>query len=266
MQKFITLLAVLAIGIKAYCQDIIILRNGDELKAKVTEITETTIKYHKWDNLTGPVYNIAKAEVFKVKYENGQSDFFGNVPSSVQPQTTEPVKQSNKGKDMPTQVVIVEDVKKSYPTPPTVNTPYYYDEQRGKLTLLEEVKFDTAKVRSGWWGKHNIITLQGTYSNVQVSKKWNPVFIVKFDNPAIEPYKNMVLNTAEINDDLKRREWVAVTQGAHGIQEQQDEVRISFNRIGVGTYLITLDDKLKPGELFFMIKGSDTVYAFGYSK
>lgn len=56
--------------------DEIILKNGDELKGKVVEITETVIKYRRCNNLTGPIYSIPKADVFLIKYPNGTRDVF----------------------------------------------------------------------------------------------------------------------------------------------------------------------------------------------
>ncbi len=78
MKKIITFLLLLSGG-QIFSQDVIIKSNGDELKAKVVELTETTIKYKSEDNLDGPIYNIPKSEVFKVKYGTGKSDFFGTT-------------------------------------------------------------------------------------------------------------------------------------------------------------------------------------------
>jgi hypothetical protein len=55
-------------------QDVIFKNDKTELKAKVSEITETGIKYKKWDNLDGPVYTISKSEVFMILYSNGQKE------------------------------------------------------------------------------------------------------------------------------------------------------------------------------------------------
>ncbi len=52
-------------------QDIVILKNGDELKAKVDEITDENIKYFKWENLNGAKYSIKKVDVFMIRYQNG---------------------------------------------------------------------------------------------------------------------------------------------------------------------------------------------------
>ncbi len=51
--------------------DIIILKNGDEILAKVLEIGTSEIKYLRCDNLTGPNYTIRKFEVFMIKHPNG---------------------------------------------------------------------------------------------------------------------------------------------------------------------------------------------------
>jgi len=70
----LTFLLVIANNIRA--QDIIILTNGDEIQSIVTEIGLDVIKYHKFDNQTGPLYNIAKSQVFMIKYQNGTKDVF----------------------------------------------------------------------------------------------------------------------------------------------------------------------------------------------
>ncbi len=54
--------------------DIIIFSNGDEVKGKVQEITETEIKYKRCDNLTGPTYTANKSKVFMIRYANGTKD------------------------------------------------------------------------------------------------------------------------------------------------------------------------------------------------
>jgi hypothetical protein len=82
-------LIVLVISIAAAtagAQDIIVLRNGDEIKSKVIEITPTEIKYKKFDNLGGPTIDILKSDVFMIKYANGTKDV---MASSISPASTE---------------------------------------------------------------------------------------------------------------------------------------------------------------------------------
>jgi hypothetical protein len=57
-------------------QDLIIMRNGDEIKARVEEVGQAEIKYKKFENLTGPTYTVHKSDVFMIRYENGQRDVF----------------------------------------------------------------------------------------------------------------------------------------------------------------------------------------------
>lgn len=63
----------------AFCQDVILKKSGDEIKAKVNEITETDIKYHKFDNLDGPAYTIKKSDVFMITYKNGSKEVFNST-------------------------------------------------------------------------------------------------------------------------------------------------------------------------------------------
>jgi hypothetical protein len=64
-------------------QDIIVKNDKTEIKAKVTELTETGIKYKKWENIDGPVYTISKAEVFMILYANGQRELITALPVAV---------------------------------------------------------------------------------------------------------------------------------------------------------------------------------------
>lgn len=66
-------------SLHSYSQDIIILKNGNENKAKVTEIGLNDIKYKDYSNLTGPTYTISKSKVFLIRYENGKKDVFTEI-------------------------------------------------------------------------------------------------------------------------------------------------------------------------------------------
>ena len=84
MKKTVTLLATL-IGSMAIlsAQDIITLKSGDEIKAKVQEIGTDNVKYKKYENLTGPVYTLLKTDIFMIKYENGERDIFKDAPKAA---------------------------------------------------------------------------------------------------------------------------------------------------------------------------------------
>jgi hypothetical protein len=81
MKKIISILAAITffgMGVKA--QDIITLKNGDEIRAKVQEIGLSDVKYKKYDNLAGPTYTLLKTEILLIKYENGEKDIFKDAP------------------------------------------------------------------------------------------------------------------------------------------------------------------------------------------
>ena len=58
------------------CGDIIVLKNGNEIKAKVLEITTEVVKYKRCDNLDGPLISIAKPKLFMIRYKNGTKEVF----------------------------------------------------------------------------------------------------------------------------------------------------------------------------------------------
>ncbi len=72
------------------CGDIITLKNGDEIVAKVLEVSQTTIKYKKCNNLDGPLMVESVDNVFMIKYVNGSKDVF-NKPAK--PKVDSPKKE-----------------------------------------------------------------------------------------------------------------------------------------------------------------------------
>lgn len=74
---FLTCLLIFPVLIKS--QDIIFKINGDEIEAKVTEVSEEVIKYYKFNKTEGPLYSIKVSNVFMIKYADGSKDVFGIV-------------------------------------------------------------------------------------------------------------------------------------------------------------------------------------------
>lgn len=66
--------------------DNIVLKSGDEISAVVEEVSETSIRYRRCDNKSGPSYSISKNNVFMVKYFNGTKDVF-NLHKEVKPES-----------------------------------------------------------------------------------------------------------------------------------------------------------------------------------
>lgn len=75
MKPFIILLFSYCLTTGAIAQDIIVKNDKTEIKAKIEEITETTIKYKKFEMLDGPIYNINVNDVFMIMYKNGAKEY-----------------------------------------------------------------------------------------------------------------------------------------------------------------------------------------------
>ena len=72
MKKF-ALIVILAVAscLSAKAQDIIKFRNGEEVEAKVVEVTSYEIRYKRIDNPNGPVYIDSVRDIASITYENG---------------------------------------------------------------------------------------------------------------------------------------------------------------------------------------------------
>ena len=83
MKILLLLLIAISAATTGFAQDIIVKKTGEEIQAKVQELTPEAIKYRRFDYLDGPVYSIWKREVFMIRYENGTKDLIN--PSSPAP-------------------------------------------------------------------------------------------------------------------------------------------------------------------------------------
>lgn len=59
-----------------FAQDIIIKRDGSEENVKIVEVSGGHIKYRKWTNQNGPIYNIPTTDIFIIKYMDGRKEVF----------------------------------------------------------------------------------------------------------------------------------------------------------------------------------------------
>ena len=63
----------------AKAQDVIVLKNTEEIQAKILEIAPNTVTYVEWDFQDGPTRIINKRDIFVVKYQNGKKEVFANA-------------------------------------------------------------------------------------------------------------------------------------------------------------------------------------------
>ncbi len=55
-------------------QDLIVLKDANEISVKVQTITPKSVYYKRWSNIEGPTYEIPKSNIFFIKYQNGEKD------------------------------------------------------------------------------------------------------------------------------------------------------------------------------------------------
>lgn len=100
MKSIFTILIFAISTLSLTAQDIIVKNDKTEIKAKIEEITETTIKYKKIEMLDGPSYNINKRDVFMIIYKNGTKGYMETTAS--QPVVASPQPQSVQENRQPT--------------------------------------------------------------------------------------------------------------------------------------------------------------------
>ena len=89
MKRFcIFIIGLLFFGIgSAIAQDLIILKDGNIIEAKITEISTTEIRYKRFTHLDGPTVVISAADVLSIRYENGTSETINAAPATAQRNT-----------------------------------------------------------------------------------------------------------------------------------------------------------------------------------
>jgi uncharacterized protein (TIGR02145 family) len=90
MKKLLILFFVFS-NVILYAQDNILQTNGEEIQAKVIEITPDMIKYKKYTNQDGPVYSIYKKDVQTIVFEDGSTETFNIKPVAKKPEKKESV-------------------------------------------------------------------------------------------------------------------------------------------------------------------------------
>ena len=86
--KYTFLIFLFLISIVSKAQDIIIKKDGSEIACKVERIGSVEIEYRRADqSVTGPIYTIAKSEVFMVRYKDGTKDVFNTIQESIPAQS-----------------------------------------------------------------------------------------------------------------------------------------------------------------------------------
>lgn len=85
MKKTLLALALVIFMLPAYAQDIITKKNGEDIKAKVLEVTKSEIQYKRFESPEGAIYTMDKADIVMIRYKDGTKDLFIHEESVVKP-------------------------------------------------------------------------------------------------------------------------------------------------------------------------------------
>lgn len=116
MKKIIFLIALFTIFVNIFSQDLIILRNGNQINAKVVDIKDNIVGYKLSENLNGPMRYESTQNIAAIIYEDDYRETFILEETISKPeQVTTPVTQ--------TQTVSSQDEKISQPKIKEPETP-----------------------------------------------------------------------------------------------------------------------------------------------
>lgn len=82
MKQLMAMATLLLSTCFVYGQDMIKLRTGEVITAKVAEVGVSEIKYYKTSNIDGPLYVAAKTSVSQIVFQNGTTDVFTATAST----------------------------------------------------------------------------------------------------------------------------------------------------------------------------------------
>lgn len=71
-----------------FAQDVIVMKDGSTVLAKVLKITKTEVTYKKSNNLQGPEYTMTISDIVSINYENGTKESFNPIVSQTEVQSS----------------------------------------------------------------------------------------------------------------------------------------------------------------------------------
>ena len=154
MKKILLLNLFLLMSLFASAQDVITKKNGQEVSAKILELTPDLVIYKRADNLEGPTISIYKHEVFMIRYANGVKDILAPLPpASPKAMPVTPVAEAPQPEEpAPYQMKL---------NGPRFGITYITE---GKLTERLEEEFDATSpliTQFGWQFETQIFNIEG---------------------------------------------------------------------------------------------------------
>lgn len=83
MKRFVLVfVALMASAAMAQAQDLITKKDGQDIKARVLEVSPNEVKYKLYDEPDGATYIVKKSELVMIRYESGRNEVFNNNSQS----------------------------------------------------------------------------------------------------------------------------------------------------------------------------------------
>jgi hypothetical protein len=97
------------ISFQLFAQDVITMKNGNEVVCNVTATTKWEVTYKTDTSISAPVKTVLKSEIFMIKYSNGTKEVYNNQQAPVQSNqitnnNTTPVQSNQTTNNYPTSV------------------------------------------------------------------------------------------------------------------------------------------------------------------
>lgn len=278
MKNYLTILFLSAFVLPSsvFAQDIIYMLDGDEVEAKLTEVSSSELKYKRMDNLDGPVFVIERSKVFKVKYSNGQSEVM-TKPGAAPAASAAPASAYSAAASSPSAPATGPDgfnpVAFGQDGNYFNNQPYVLDRASGQLVQLEkgtpEIKTSTvaapfyASSSSSWM-------MKGDRSNVRLNSNGGFNFVVKIA-PGLDPADYIKLVRFDLlqrsrRDPSKDRHMPSMKTtgswgGASSQQVTENQIPVDIKRLADGVYEVIPRSALGTNEYAFYVLHK--FYAFG---
>ena len=106
---------MLVCSVSAWAQDVIVKKDGSTIVCRVVEVSQTEVVYKRWTNLEGPNYVMNLTDISAINFENGEK--IRTDAQTATEATTNPLLQSNNGKQTVSDEMLLAMVSKPQLTP-----------------------------------------------------------------------------------------------------------------------------------------------------
>ena len=83
--KTICVVVVLFSGFRGFAQDVIITKTGEQIRAKIVEVTDDNVSYKKYHDQDGATFVLGKDKIKIISWENGDVDEYKEVALEQDP-------------------------------------------------------------------------------------------------------------------------------------------------------------------------------------